>query len=887
MYSKVVFRLVSELAGRVREDVYAVFRGKGGYRPIPDPLNAKVLRDHLNSSPAIGVYLFNPGEDAVRFACYDIDDHDGSAGWAGAVKVAELLSAAAREHGLQTNAVRSGGGQGIHLIFMFEEPQKARIVRQTLTKVAEECDLSVGNGGIGASQVEIFPKQKKVSEGGYGNLIALPFARKSALLDPVTFEVLNEEALEYYNWDISRFLEMCTSEKPQEASTENNTGVRDVSEFDLATVMKALYQLNPDGYEGWYRPGMAMKNTFGEKGLEHWLGWSSLSEKYEREEAITKWETFDPKLPEEQLTAASILHWAKQAESGPGSGPGISIVEKDGQLGKWKGPLKNQHFEAITSFVIKPLSSINVPGRGEHLKVDLVSGQIRKTITIPPEAWHSQTRFLSVLPSKEFAFYGSNTDVQRIRQHLSGFDMSVRTGVHTAGFHDGCFVTSKGALDSEGKSTEDLSYVGDLDNKCCLISTEAASPEELSRMAEIIDKFNSPQIALPVLGWGVACYFKKSLAPFTGNRFPLLNPQGEAGSGKTSTVEGILMPLHGLRGPANSIGEQTRFTMMKHVSSSNTIPVYLEENKASRSSETQNRLVSSLIRQSYDGLEGNRGRADQSLVSYRYEAPICIVGESGFTETAVLDRLVTAFFSKATSAPHLEKFKELQSLPLEKLGRTILEKALTMTKAEVEEAFSVEMESVSYELKDRPRENAATARFGLEILGSILGRDFDKAAVDRAIKEGVYGTDGTCRKSAVDQILEAFFVMAESCSGNLGEEYFAQERLVKGIHYQVDGKELRIWSTGAYPIFLKWAKMHDFEGEKLPKATFLSQVKTEPYFVARKSAQIGQKIKSALILDIEGMVKKGLEVPGQGQESEEATPGIPFKAEKDVQHFDC
>jgi hypothetical protein len=274
-----------------------------------------------------------------------------------------------------------------------------------------------------------------------------------------------------------------------------------------------------------------------------------------------------------------------------------------------------------------------------------------------------------------------------------------------------------------------------------------------------------------------------------------------------------------------------------------------------------------LTRETYNAFEGQRGRADQSVQTYRYRAPVCIVGESGFTEPAVLDRLIPVRFSKKDSAPHRQAFEEIRILPLRQLGRALLDFALQNSDEELTAMLDLELAMVDKKLVDRPRDNAAVARFGLGVLEHVLGTKFDRAPVDRTVIEAVMGESGMGRKSAVDAILEAMSVMSqneevvrESDDGkkHLSKRYMFSEHLEEGVHYQINKSHIRLYVAGAYPIFLKWAAAHSYDGDILPKESFMAQVRKESYFVEKKAAQIGVRVRNCIVLDLQVMEKRGL-----------------------------
>ena len=278
----------------------------------------------------------------------------------------------------------------------------------------------------------------------------------------------------------------------------------------------------------------------------------------------------------------------------------------------------------ITSFIIRPIESITIPEEGETLKVKLITEHKEFEELLFPDCWISPQKFIKSLPAKETTFTGNGIDVQNIRAYLSTFDMAHKIGIRTSGFYEGKFITEEGVLSAEGKSN-DVIYLNETKTNCKLISIDPATCEEINRIKDYIDKFNTPTVSLPILGWTVACFFKQIIHESlkekgVGNGFPLLNIQGEAGSGKTSTMTNILMRIFALNNEHKSIGELTKFTMMKLVDGSNTIPVIFEENKSCMQNDQYRSMISNLIRSTYNCLEGERGRADQTTQIYRYQS---------------------------------------------------------------------------------------------------------------------------------------------------------------------------------------------------------------------------------------------------------------------------
>jgi hypothetical protein len=112
-------------------------------------------------------------------------------------------------------------------------------------------------------------------------------------------------------------------------------------------------------------------------------------------------------------------------------GPFVKAIK--GRLSRVSQTQNNKlQYRPIASFDIDPLESIYVDDEGEHLRVLLKNGKIKKEIILPPDSWNSLQKFLKILTSKEFTFTGSGTDVQLLRDYTSNLPFQDKKGVRTA-----------------------------------------------------------------------------------------------------------------------------------------------------------------------------------------------------------------------------------------------------------------------------------------------------------------------------------------------------------------------------------------------------------------------------------------------------------------------
>ena len=171
---------------RGRHDAYALQHRDGTYHPVREPVTREVMERHLKGEITVGLYLITPVQNTCSMAVIDVDHRSR--------QMATQLIDACDQIGCTDSEflLEASGNKGFHVWFMLEKPRPA----WTAIKFAETVYRKAGLIG----KVEIFPKQQRVPEGSYGNLIKLPgLHRKSGKfstffttdIEPSSFAVLD------------------------------------------------------------------------------------------------------------------------------------------------------------------------------------------------------------------------------------------------------------------------------------------------------------------------------------------------------------------------------------------------------------------------------------------------------------------------------------------------------------------------------------------------------------------------------------------------------------------------------------------------------------------------------------------------------------------------
>jgi hypothetical protein len=511
--------------------------------------------------------------------------------------------------------------------------------------------------------------------------------------------------------------------------------------------------------------------------------------------------------------------------------------------------------QQLTTFVVHPTSIIKFVDSHDavytmYAKLVSTTGEKADVILVQQD-WISKAALLRRLPNPDFAYIGGDSDVQRIFHILSHIQVPKKTGVRTIGMHEvngtWHFVCSEGSLSGDSEA-DALLLETDYRLPTKLLTTQPATKSELQEMVPLLFGFNALEVSVPIMGWFIATFYKERIFKFT-RQFPLLFVFGAAGSGKTQTIL-TLKNMFALEGDnIKSIADVTNFTLIKSASANNTVPLLLDEYKSSTFSPFQVKTVSKLIRASYNNEAGERGTSSQHIIQYYYKSPIVIAGEQTVTEPAARDRIIEVHLSKAASTPHVDEFKQLGSMPLDKLGRLILDNALKIPQDDIKRIFDECLAAVPSAYLDRPRLNQAIIAMGIKLLRGILVEHNLERVLDNAweqywkVKKPFMDDDVIAsQKTDVDRILEAIALMSET------DRY----QLSPGHDFVIDGKYLRIYMRNAYQLFLKYADEFKAEADTPNYTSFLKLIKKESYFVKDDVAwKLGAYQKLTMVLDID------------------------------------
>lgn len=524
----------------------------------------------------------------------------------------------------------------------------------------------------------------------------------------------------------------------------------------------------------------------------------------------------------------------------------------------------------ITTFIIKPTSVIEFVDTRECKEYTINTVLIADNsntahVVFTQPDWGSKSALIKRLPHPDFAYLGGDTDVQRIFKLVSQLQVPKKTGVRVIGLHklDNTwhFVASEGSLGSNGELNE-LLLETDYYLPTSLISEPQASYGDMSMVINNLFKFNANEITVPLVGWFVATFYKERIFEIT-HQFPLLFIFGAAGAGKTQTILNLKRLFCLGVDNIKSIADVTNFTLIKSANANNTIPLMLDEYKASTFNHFQVKMVSKLIRAAYNNEAGERGTASQEIKTYFYRSPIILAGEQTVTEPAARDRIIEVHMNKDLSAPHLKDFKKLQDAPLGRLGKLLLQDALKISDELLRELLDECQLAVPDTYNDRPRLNQAIMGLGIRLLTRVCTEYNLHTVVEEAWRQYterrvVTATEeyADSRKTDIDRILEAISMMSDT-----DDRYGVH----KNHEFKLDeaGQVLFINLRVVHSRFLKFAEEYKSEAEAMNYTSFIKLIRKEPYFIKDSvPTKLSGGTKLCTALHVQKMLDKNLNLAG-------------------------
>jgi hypothetical protein len=268
---------------------------------------------------------------------------------------------------------------------------------------------------------------------------------------------------------------------------------------------------------------------------------------------------------------------------------------------------------------------------------------------------------------------------------------------------------------------------------------------------EVVDALlhfnNDPTTTACVLGWLGACWLKPLHHKY-GTNFPLLQVFGESGAGKTAMILLLLRMFYLKTEPkATNASQGTSYGRRMMLTSSSTIPYFMDEFKPKQMSQDLVREIRTLIHEMYTpsmqaprgGGNGNgsSGGSWHDLAFETKTAPMVFSTETAEAEAAIQERTIAAAFSKRHREGRAKKsfsILERRQVVLSSIGKSMLQATMSgrpdVIRKLIDESHAEAAEALSMTGNSRIVYNLGVALSGLKFLGKVLRHAFGSSVFD-------------------------------------------------------------------------------------------------------------------------------------------------------------
>ncbi len=869
--------LKRELFRRIpgRLDAYSV-QLKEGYTHVSAPLE---LKTYLDDHSTVGTYLVDLNNQ-VGSAIIDIDVNKEAYTKAPistfsdiliqqTQQIASILDAAGISYSTEFS-----GFKGYHLIICFEKPVQAAVVRRKLHEL--EKDFILVDDRL---HWEIFPKQDKVDPGGYGNLIKLPLQKHqgsgkySHFVDKEFNEIL-PTTIPTNSIDV---LETEPIKSEPEKVSFNSPIPHNIERMELrcgyiSDAIKTAYEDNHLKHEPRVYLGAVYKHlgVKGEKRIHEILSectdYNKDKSNIKLSELTGKPTTCEKICGRNKCDAVkatsyeSPIGFAYQVEA-------QEIYEKRGRYVVKRFTNDGRPNDRIlTEWLIRPIKIVNL-GDKDVLHCDIIStqGNIYANHRLENEAWQGKQKLLKALGHSDLTFHGTEADVQNLAQYVTSRTLDKKSGINYIGLKGDTFVAEGVNITADGISIdpEIEVYIRGKENLASEYDlTKTCTDEEYLKTARTIytelSAINEPGVIYPLIGWNALAPVASKIRKITG-AFPIGNVTGEAGSGKTATLEKIA-ELNGSKEAKLHDSRTTKFTLMHQVSLNNGFPTILDEYKETTMTSVAVNNIKDTLRAVYRGEVMGRGNPDQTVSTYKLQAPVIISGEYKITEGAIRERAIFAGFKKKTlmDTKYLDAFARLGKVDLGYFQPRYIQYLLGV---DLEACFDnarmyFQGDTTYNKLPIRVRNNWQVLHVGLCVWRDYATKlGITTAAIpftkifDRQAEELGYNTQGYMLRD-VDRLVEHMSIMAEN------------HIITHGVEYAIIDDTVLIHPMSMLAALRKYSQSHNLDIFIMDESSFRTQLKDAEYFIGFDKKTFDGKTKRWAWLKFKEMEKAGLEVEG-------------------------
>jgi hypothetical protein len=530
----------------------------------------------------------------------------------------------------------------------------------------------------------------------------------------------------------------------------------------------------------------------------------------------------------------------------------VKYFEKDGSYFKHVTNGKKVRLTQLTTFTIQPQELLTLPNSDcLRCTVTTNTGVIYNNIHIENTDWHSRGKLLKAIGHQDCSFIGSDNEIQALCSYVNSLVTIRKTGSKIIGLVDNHWVTEESNISASGpiNPLEIIPYDKGADAFYKQIKYTQSSLDEnrvlVSGMCNGLFQINTPEVIVPILGWMFAAPVKPLVMDQTGS-FPILFLHGTQDGGKTSTAI-LFMRMNGYKFVTPKKCDMKPFPLLKLLSSTNAIPVVLDEFKVADIKEDVFQNLLRTIRESYNGEVESKGHQDQTVQDYKLDAPIVLAGEWSINQPAIKERIILVRFNDVVkkNKPMQEAYERLKGMNLESFMPAYISFCLNQKIDAIYEDSKTKVESHFKNKTIAPRiiHNLSVMVLGLELFqayAASLGLKVSEIALDNILNsqlEEITGNKTGFVNSAVDQMIEELGAMAQKNEKEQNPDSSYKPALTDVPWYKrasVKGTDaLAINFTRIFPEFKEHCRRTKYEGDLLDRESYLKMFDECTYIVEK------------------------------------------------------
>jgi hypothetical protein len=534
--------------------------------------------------------------------------------------------------------------------------------------------------------------------------------------------------------------------------------------------------------------------------------------------------------------------------------------------GIWKTAIDNKGIKnkkQICNFTIDGINIINRVDTEEEYFEMIIKTNNKQTIKRrgSVQVFNDVRKFRDFLNSSDLVFRGTIDILIDLKEWCFKYKKRETTTAYDVGGirkinGKWLFVTSDGSFDSDFVYDPSKIYYED-DKFSDFQFVTLPTKEEIEQIYESLINFNKKEITYTTLGHIGAMLLNGKFKDLD-IKLNHLAIFGEAGAGKSTIAERVIMPLVNYSVKSN-VRDVTNFGFLKETSTNATIPFFADEYKPSTFLLKKNQELSNLLRNIYDRNSSVRGNKNLTTTKITPIRPLVIIGEEGFwqEETALIERSNIIYVSKATrnaeSLSHVNnliKHKEI----LNKFGKLLIRIVLEMD-VEKFEGFRKNCEKL-VDYKDRVLNTFINTVQGLNVIRIGLkyyGIELDFKEGIEYIKKNIFENVLQNNTEAKTQLEKMFEIIDEMLSNKIS--------LNDGLRVDKVEEIVYMYIPVIYPTLKKYVREYNLDESVLSKNDFIKQLKGSKYLLDEKvtPARVNDKVKKCYKVSLDKLESLNLD----------------------------